>query len=98
MNTFLVRAGDYSHAFSLCVKQAVLEKPADINRCIIFFDVQPHQAISRMTKMGRKEITVAGEKGRVAEPMQERNDIIILNSKVRKIATDLTVRDSPPAQ
>lgn len=62
-------SSDKPHPLSVGREQCVAEKAANVNGCVIFFDIEPNKAVVAVAKCWSKKIVVAREKGDMSKPV-----------------------------
>ena len=71
-----------AHALRLCAKGPMPQKSLHENRRLTVVNVQPHQTVSAVRELWFEEILIVSEQRRAFQPMQQRNDVLVLNARL----------------
>lgn len=71
------------------------ENAADEDRGFLRRQVQPYQSVARVAQAALKEMLVAREQGRLFEPVEERQDVIIADAFSRNVLSDHAAVHAP---
>ena len=70
---------DFAHALCLRVKSWMPQKSPDENCRLAVVEIKPHQTVCPVRQREFEEILIVGEQRRLFQPMQQRNDVRVLN-------------------
>ena len=74
------------------------QKSPDENRRLAVVNVQPHQTVRTVRELWFEEILIVREQRRIFQPMQQRNDVRVLNARSGEFTAQSLKLHPPLAQ
>jgi hypothetical protein len=94
-----MNADNTTHALCLRAKRSVPQKATGKLSSLVKRDVKKHQVVSPVAQVSLVKIVIAGEKGRSAQSMQERNNLTaIFHPGSPEISTNLSRMNLPRSE
>ena len=88
----------HAHALGLGVKGRMPQEPADEFGRPVIRHVQPNQAVTRVRPIRATEITIEAEKSGLRQPVQCRNQVLIVCTPGGQVQTNDAEVYPPPTQ
>src|SRR5258707_11936064 len=80
---------NFTQALCLGAESRMSKKTTDVKGNFDIFHIQPDQAVCRMAKLAAEKILVLREQRRALEPMEQRDQIIVMNPSAGDFLSDL---------
>jgi hypothetical protein len=97
MDSVVVRSRDQAHAAGDRAKSRMPQEASHVVSNIIGPDIQPKEAVGRMTELTPKKVFVQGEKSDSALPVQQ-GDVIIFDTELAPLPANFPERNPPGAK
>jgi len=86
LESVMMSTNDQTHPIGLGAEPRVFKKPSHVERSVVRPDVQPDEAVRRMTKRPVAEAPVLREKRYPPKLVQQRNDVRVFDSQAGHLA------------
>ena len=92
----LVMSTDHqAHAFGLAVEAPVFKESPRVERSVVRSNVQPYEAVGRVTKRPVAEAPVLGKERHPSKLVQQGNDVRVFSAQTGHLAANSSERNSP---